>query len=103
MTEAVCPEPFYQDDFITLFRGDCLELWHWFAARCEVLVTDPPYGIAHSSLKSKTLGVVLDPFAGSGSTLVAAKQLGRRAIGVELDANYCRIAADRLRETKVIL
>lgn len=219
MTASACPSPYYQDDFITLFRGDCLELWHWFAARCEVLVTDPPYGIAYSSLSKalgrrpiandrttevrdevikrwgphrpalvfgswkrhrpegvsqmliwekgintgmgnlripwkpnheeiyvfgkgdgftgrrtsgvlhfsyegvgaarmhptvkplalmrellgKTLGVVLDPFAGSGSTLVAAKQLGRRAIGVELDASYCHVAAERLRETKVIV
>ncbi len=207
--------PYYQDDFVTLFHGDCLEVTEWLSA--DVLVTDPPYGQAYKSnmdrgsrtkwhdvirgdettktrdsvielwptekaafifgtwktekpkgtrqvviwdktpcgfmgdleipfgnaheeiycvgrrgwtgereasviraqmlmsadrnrpdhptpkpiglmerLISKTVGVIADPFAGSGATLIAARNLGRKAIGVELEEKYCELIATRL-------
>lgn len=210
--------PYYSDDLVTLYHGDCLRLTEWLAS--DVLVTDPPYGVAWKSgqfsnaqvpLEEEVLGdrdtlardsvltlwgnrpalvlgswrierprhvsnrliwhkaanipghrtqpwfaadeeiyqlgtgfcgkpeqnvlvthdrrdgahgevatighptpkpvslmgrlilkcppgTIADPFAGSGSTLVAAKQLGRRAIGVELEERYCEIAAKRLAQ-----
>jgi site-specific DNA-methyltransferase (adenine-specific) len=41
-------------------------------------------------------GVVLDPYMGSGTTLRAAKDLGRHAIGVEIEERYCEVAANRM-------
>lgn len=213
------PTPYYSDEWVTLYHGDCREITEWLAA--DVLVTDPPYGISWSThgggrdlrnwaprqpkagivgdestavrdevlsawgdkpavvfgsplitppagaiqalvwrkpidagvvgarfiwrrdvemvyllgrwprvnprrssvIESKggmeryrnghphvkptplmehlifeTLGVIADPFAGSGSTLIAAKMLGRRAIGVEADEQWCELAAKRLAQ-----
>lgn len=211
-------KPYYQDDLITLYYGDCLEITDWLDA--DVLVTDPPYGQAyksnmnrgnrtdwHDSIKGdestdlrdnaltlwgndkaalvfgtwkvskpsktrqtvvwdktpcgfmgdlaipfgtaheeiyclgkdgwtgtreasvikaqmlmsndadrpdhptpkpvglmerlvdKTLGTVADPFAGSGATLIAARNLGRQVIGIELEEKYCELIAKRASQS----
>lgn len=209
------PDPFYRDELVTLYHGNCREITDWVA--CDVLVTDPPYGIGwkqgvyqngpphpgirgdgDTSLRDHALelfgprhaivfgspqapkpaetrytliwqkppdaglmgsiagwrrdyeeiylvgpwkaapaarssvirsnarglavyvsrghphakpvdvlerlimacppGSVADPFAGSGSTLVAARNQGRCAIGVEIEEKYCEIAALRLSQ-----
>jgi DNA modification methylase len=211
-------EPYYQDDLVTLYHGDCREVTEWLDA--DVLITDPPYGIGYKNAQGSTVandddyaaatdaiktwgpkpwaafgvsrnlpplmalassrfrlltwhksninggvgvgspwltdtefcvcsveewpkhfasgliaarrftgnpacnsspdaylhptqkpipvmetviaampaGVVADPFAGSASTLRAAKNLGRRAVGVELVEAYCEVAARRLAQ-----
>jgi DNA modification methylase len=213
---AAVRQPYYQDEHVTVYHGDCLEITEWLAA--DVLVTDPPYGMAYESNfnrdrrnakvgravaadKSATVrdaalqcwgnrpalvfgrwnidrpadtiarlvwdrgyhgmgdlsfpwgpadeevyvlgkgftgtrepnilrthalmsgdrdrpehptpkpvplmerliqkcppGVVADPFAGSGSTLIAARNLGRKAIGVEIEERYCELIASRLSQ-----
>jgi len=208
----VVSEPYYQDDFVTLYHGNCLTELAWLEA--DVLVTDPPYGISFQSkwttadnrhakiasdgsleardcvldlwkakpalvfgtwranrptnVRQRLLwvkgedpglgdlsmpwgygdeeiyvighgwtgtrrtnvykmpkvahannpghptpkpialmealinyapkGVIADPFAGSGATLIAARNLGRRAIGVELEERYCELIAKRLSQ-----
>jgi DNA modification methylase len=205
-------KPYYQDDLVTLYHGDCLEITEWLTA--DVLVTDPPYGINYNSgwsesnraiandgdvgarddalrlwgparpaavfgtwrvsrpdstsqvlvwnkrgvgpgmgdlglafgtshedvyligkwekrarrrgsvittesspsaltmkighptpkpvglmeilIECAPPGTIADPFAGSGSTLVAARNLGRKSIGVELEERYCELIAKRL-------
>jgi hypothetical protein len=45
---------------------------------------------------------VLDPFAGSGTTLLVARNHGRHSVGIELNADYCQIAADRLSQLSLL-
>jgi len=206
-------KPYYADDLVTLYHGDCLEVTEWLQA--DVLVTDPPYGVAFQSawrngmdrhekiagddsvrvrdsaldlwgskpslvfgtwraprpdlpisqrliwakgddpglgdlsmpwgygdeeiyvvgkgwtgarrsnvyrmpkvahahnpghptpkpiplmealIERTPPGVIADPFAGSGATLVAARNLGRRVIGVELEERYCELIVKRLAQ-----
>jgi site-specific DNA-methyltransferase (adenine-specific) len=61
-----------------------LRAWQWFLSRLPG-------------------ALVCDPFMGSGTTLVAAKNLGRKAIGIELEEKYCEIAAKRIEDATLTL
>jgi hypothetical protein len=62
-----------------------------------------PVALMIDLLRKCPTGVVVDPFMGSGTTLVAAKRLGRKAIGIELERTYCDLAIERLAQGALAL
>jgi site-specific DNA-methyltransferase (adenine-specific) len=57
-----------------------------------------PLALPMRALETTGAESVIDPFMGSGTTLRAAKDLGRKAIGIEIEERYCEIAANRLAQ-----
>lgn len=74
-------------------------IWSIQPARQKDHPAQMPLELATRLLKlfAARTDTVLDPFAGAGTTLLAAKQLGMNSIGCELDADYCSIIHDRLK------
>ncbi len=66
--------------------------------------TEKPVSLMRQLIESSTIvgDTVLDPFAGSGSTLVAAIVSGRRAIGIELESRYLKVALGRVKEAEAV-
>ena len=108
------------------FQGDCEIPWAntheeiyvigkpWTGRRCPSVLsfkgyqasgggrpdhpTPKPIELLRHLVSFTAPGVIVDPFMGSGTTLRAAKDLGRKAIGIEVDERYCEIAAKRMAQ-----
>jgi site-specific DNA-methyltransferase (adenine-specific) len=76
------------------------DIWRekWASSRPNGHPQEKPVALLQRMVALSSVGVVLDPFAGSGTTLVAASREGRRAIGIEIEERYCEIAAKRLQQ-----
>jgi len=89
----------YQDEdkkeFMSLVYGQ----WEYFADTKQQTKATFSMDIPMRALKILTYknDIILDPFMGSGTSLVAAEILGRRWIGIELSPNYCKVAQERVQ------
>ena len=85
-------------------RGERARLYDWWEINQVKNVSNEktghpcqiPLSVMERIIRITESPLVIDPFAGSGTTLLAAKNLGRRAIGVEMDERYCEIIAARI-------
>lgn len=84
-----------KDDFATWFR----QFWTITGASTRNHPAPFPYELAYRLVRMFSFwgDTVLDPFCGTGTTMLAAMKCGRNSIGVEIDEEYCRMALHRLR------
>lgn len=69
---------------------------------CDYFANHPsqkPIKLIKELIQENKSQTILDPFLGSGTTLVACKELGRNGIGIEINEKYCEIARTRLKNT----
>ena len=65
--------------------------------------TEKPVPLLEEILKANVGEIVLDPFMGSGSTLIAARNQGRKSIGIEIKKQYCDTAIERLAQQSLFV
>lgn len=65
--------------------------------------TEKPIGLITRIIAANVCETILDPFMGSGTTLRAAKELNKKAIGIEIEEKYCEIAASRMSQEVLAL
>jgi site-specific DNA-methyltransferase (adenine-specific) len=74
------------------------KLWQSGTETAKQHPTQKPVGLMAKYIKLLQAETVLDPFAGSGTTLRAAKDLGKQAVGIEIEERWCEVAAKRMSQ-----
>jgi len=75
---------------------DVWDIWKYQPERNSDHPAPFPLQLPATAINSTTAQLILDPFAGSGTTLRAAKDAGRKSIGIELDKTYCEMIVERM-------
>lgn len=90
---------FAQSDFAIPNRG-LPDIWRskWSSLKPNGHPAEKPTDLLFRIITESGPGDVLDPFMGSGSTMVAAKKAGRAAIGIDIEERWCEVAAKRLSQ-----
>lgn len=93
--------PHWEPVLIYNFEGKALSMDVWTAnpEHPNGHPTPKPLELYRQLVNIMPAGVILDPFMGSGTTLRAAKDLGRKAIGIEIEERYCEVAAKRMSQS----
>ena len=88
-----------------LANRDLRDIWtyKWNPSFRQFHPAEKPVGLIKQIIEESCKDVILDPFMGSGTTLRAAKDSGRQAIGIEIEERYCEIAANRLSQSVLSL
>ena len=90
-------ESIYARGFVRT-RNDSFSVLTAFPADQSLHIHAKPVALMEALIGNAPPGVIADPFAGSGSTLIAARNLGRKAIGVEVEERYCELIVRRLSQ-----
>ena len=97
-------KPYYEHSGITIYHGDCRgasgigDVWDEHQETNNNHPAPFPIGLPARAIETTGPRLILDPFMGSGTTLRAAKDAGRQAIGVEIEERWCEMSARRLQQ-----
>lgn len=72
------------------------DIWEFAQERNNTHPAPFPVALINRIISSTNAEIILDPFMGSGTTAIAAKQLGRHYIGIEISPQYCKMAEERI-------